>query len=93
MDFLQSTNTVNMRIESAMDTTVFRNIRLPSVTKDLLPMTYSKYVPPHLTTFISPAFRSILEQSVSALSGSKAYSQCLISKNHISTFDKESYRW
>lgn len=42
LGFNQRTASMNMEIASPMDTTMYRDIRLPTWTQDVFPMTYSR---------------------------------------------------
>merc|ERR1711862_669233 len=79
LDFNQRLNTVTMRIVSPLDTTLYRNIRLPYFVRNFIPLSTA---------------RSVLEQSARALLGSTLRAQCVIGPEHLTTFAKKavSYR-
>jgi len=78
LDFNQRLNTVTMRLASPLDTTLYRNIRLPRFVRNLLPLSFS---------------RSVLEQSYKALYGSSLYAQCVIGQDKVITFAKKAFSY
>merc|ERR1711970_467420 len=79
LDFNQRLNTVSLRVASPLDTTLYRNIRLPYFVRNIIPLSTA---------------RSVLEQSARALLGSTLRAQCVIGPDHLTTFAKKavSYR-
>merc|ERR1711970_1224103 len=75
LDFNQRLNTVTMRVVSPLDTTLYRNIRLPYFVRNLLPLSFS---------------RSLVEQTSKALLGSSPLAKCVIGQDQVFTFAKKA---
>merc|ERR1711970_1713561 len=75
LDFNQRLNTVSLRVASPLDTTLYRNIRLPYFVRNIIPLSTA---------------RSVLEQSARALLGSTLRAQCVIGPEHLTTFAKKA---
>merc|ERR1712121_262376 len=78
LDFHQRMNTMTMKVYSPLDATVYKEIRLPHWSKNVIPMSYS---------------RSIMAQTYKGIFGSSLRAQCVIGQNHVKTFDKKTYSY
>merc|ERR1712002_754966 len=78
LDFNQRMNTATMRVYTPLDTTVYKDIRLPRYARNLLPISYS---------------RSLVEQTYRGLYGSSLQAQCVIGQDHVKTFDRKTYSY
>merc|ERR1712002_1319451 len=78
LDFNQRMNTATMSVYTPLDTTVYKDIRLPRYARNLLPISYS---------------RSMLDQAYRGFYGSTLHSQCVIKNDQVMTFDKKTYSY
>merc|ERR1712002_1156092 len=78
LDFHQRMNTVTMKVYTPLDATVYKDIRLPHWSKNLIPMSNS---------------RAVLDQTYRGLFGSSLRAQCVIGQSHVKTFDKKTYSY
>merc|ERR1712055_804683 len=68
----------NLKITSPLDTTVFKNIRLPFWLRQIFPLHHST---------------NLVEQVYRALFGERLYGKCILDQGHVHTFDKRTYNY
>merc|ERR1712002_109621 len=78
IEFDQRLEALNLKITSPLDTTVFKNIRLPFWMRQIFPLHHST---------------NLDEQVYRALSGERLYSKCTLDRSHVHTFDKKTYNY
>merc|ERR1712121_430648 len=78
IEFDQRLEALNLKITSPMDTTVYRNIRLPFWLRQIFPLHHSM---------------NLDEQVYRALFGERLYSKCVLDRGHVHTFDKRTYNY
>jgi len=78
LNFIQKLNALTMRVETPMDTMVYKNIRLPALFKHMLPLVYGKNPVEHLHK---------------ALTGEPMYATCIAGQGFVQTFDKKTYAY
>merc|ERR1719472_468803 len=78
IEFDQRLEALNLKITSPLDTTVFRNIRLPFWMRQIFPLHHSM---------------NLYEQVYSALFGESLYGKCILDQGHVHTFDKKTYNY
>merc|ERR1712055_655843 len=78
IEFDQRLEALNLKITSPLDTTVFRNIRLPFWLRQIFPL--------HQSTNLD-------EQVYRALFGERLYGKCILDQGHVHTFDKRTYNY
>merc|ERR1712121_461612 len=78
IEFDQRLEALNLKITSPMDTTVYRNIRLPFWLRQIFPLHHST---------------NLDEQVYRALFGERLYGKCILDQDHVHTFDKRTYNY
>merc|ERR1712002_710409 len=78
IDMEQRTRSLNMVVTSPMDITQYKNIRVPRVIRNILPVTVSK---------------SPMEQLYKGIAGTRLYSKCSVFQGQIKTFDSMTYSY
>merc|ERR1712033_10042 len=78
IEFDQRLEALNLKITSPMDTTVYRNIRLPFWLRQIFPLHHST---------------NLDEQVYRALFGERLYGKCILDQGHVHTFDKRTYNY
>merc|ERR1712055_97583 len=68
----------NLKITSPLDTTVFKNIRLPFWLRQIFPLHHST---------------NLVEQVYRALFGERLFGKCILDRGHVHTFDKRTYNY
>merc|ERR1712013_397421 len=78
IEFDQRLQALNLKITSPLDTTVFKNIRLPAWIRQILPLHHS-------TNLVEQVYRAVL--------GERLYGKCILERGHVHTFDKKTYNY
>merc|ERR1719376_1311127 len=78
IEFDQRLEALNLKITSPLDTTVFRNIRLPFWLRQIFPLHHST---------------NLVEQVYRALFGERLFGKCILDRGHVHTFDKRTYNY
>merc|ERR1712112_126323 len=78
IEFDQRLEALNLKITSPMDTTVYRNIRLPFWLRQIFHLHHST---------------NLDEQVYRALFGERLYGKCILDQGHVHTFDKRTYNY
>merc|ERR1719153_513877 len=78
VEFDQRLEALNLKITSPLDTTVFKNIRLPFWMRQIFPL--------HTSTNLD-------EQVYQALFGELLFGKCTLERGHVHTFDKKTYNY
>merc|ERR1711936_1189586 len=75
IEFDQRLEALNLKITSPLDTTVFKNIRLPFWLSQIFPLHHS----------MNP-----VEQVYRAVFGERMFGKCILDRGHVHTFDKRT---
>merc|ERR1712133_121509 len=78
IEFDQRLEALNLKITSPLDTTVFKNIRLPTWMRQIFPLHHST---------------NLDEQVYRALFGDLLFGKCTLERGHVHTFDKKTYNY
>merc|ERR1712025_1267979 len=78
LKFDQKTNTVSMELESPIDTVYFKNVRLPTEMREIIPLV---------------ARKSPVEQTYKALTGTSLLAKCVLGQGYVQTYDKKAYSY
>merc|ERR1711862_243504 len=78
IEFDQRLEALNLKITSPLDTTVFKNIRLPFWLRQIFPLHHST---------------NLVEQVYRALFGERLFGKCILDRGHVHTFDKRTYNY
>merc|ERR1712168_1297682 len=78
IEFDQRLEALNLKITSPLDTTVFKNIRLPFWLRQIFPLHHST---------------NLVEQVYRALFGERLFGKCILDRGHVHTFDKKTYNY
>merc|ERR1719167_2001979 len=78
IEFDQRLQALNLKITSPLDTTVFKNIRLPAWIRQILPLHHS-------TNLVEQVYRAVLDE--------RLYGKCILERGHVHTFDKKTYNY
>merc|ERR1719376_1675832 len=78
IEFDQRLEALNLKITSPLDTTVFRNIRLPFWLRQIFPLHHST---------------NLVEQVYRALFGERLFGKCILDRGHVHIFDKRTYNY
>merc|ERR1712200_210853 len=78
VEFDQRLQALTLKITSPLDTTVFKNNRLPAWIRQILPLHHS-------TNLVEQVYRAVL--------GERLYGKCILERGHVHTFDKKTYNY
>jgi hypothetical protein len=78
LKFDQKTNTVSLELQSPLDTVYFKNVRIPTEMKEIVPLV---------------ARKSPVEQTYKALTGTSLLAKCVLGQGYVQSYDKKSYSY
>merc|ERR1711936_423008 len=78
LKFDQKTNTVSLELQSPVDTVYFKNVRIPTEMKEIVPLV---------------ARKSPVEQTYKALTGTSLLAKCVLGQGYVQSYDKKSYSY
>jgi len=78
LKFDQKTNTISVELQSPLDTVYFKNVRLPTEMKEIVPLV---------------ARKSPVEQTYKALTGTSLLAKCVLGQGYVQSYDKKSYSY
>merc|ERR1711936_733994 len=74
----QKTNSVSLEVQSPLDTVYFKNVRIPTEMKEIVPLV---------------ARKNSVEQTYKALTGTSLLAKCVLGQGYVHSFDKRSYSY
>jgi len=77
-DLNQKMNTISLYIQTPMDIMVYKNIRLPAMLKNTIPLV---------------ACKSCVEQALKSMVGSSILPTCVVGQGFVQSFDKKAYAY
>merc|ERR1712179_419414 len=78
LKFDQKTNSVSLEVQSPLDTVYFKNVRIPTEMKEIVPLV---------------ARKNSVEQTYKALTGTPLLAKCVLGQGYVHSFDKRSYSY
>merc|ERR1712066_1046634 len=78
LKFDQKTNSVSLEVQSPLDTVYFKNVRIPTEMKEIVPLV---------------ARKNSVEQTYKALTGTSLLAKCVLGQGYVHSFDKGSYSY